>query len=146
MSGTFSNILSVATLVALKAIENPPPDAIRAARDTSPAGDGSRDAGWYVFRFGDTATESLPDIVTPTVGNGRWRAFVGGDVSGGGEAVIEASDPSRAPEFPGEFWINVDTGTSDPDVQGIWIGVLVSGSLSGLNSLNVGGGAWQRIV
>ena len=143
-SGTFSAEISVDNIAALKAIANPPDKATRYARDTSPAGDLSREAGWYTFRFGDSTAEDLPDIVVPTVGNGRWRSFVGGGV--GGEAFLQASDPDRAPEFPGEFWINVDAGTSDPDVQGIWIGVLVSGSLSGFNSFNVDGGAWQRIV
>ena len=146
-SGTFSAEISVDNLAALKAIESPPDKATRYARDTSPAGDLSREAGWYTFRFGDSTAEDLPDIVEPTTGNGRWRSFVGGDVGGGGgEADVQPRDPDRAPSFPGEFWINSDAGTSDPDVQGIWIGVFVSGSLSGVNTLNVGGGAWYRIV
>ena len=140
MSGNFSSRMSVANLAALKAIENPPPDAIRAARDTSPAGDNSRDAGWYVFRAGDSTAEDLPDIVEPTTGNGRWRSFVGGDVSGGGAAIVSGDFPDRAPQQAGELWIVLGTGSVNQIVSNIFLGVLTDGSLDG--GLNVDGGAW----
>ena len=143
MSGNFSSRMSVANLAALKAIENPPPDAIRAARDTSPAGDNSREAGWYVFRAGDSTAENLPDIVAPTVGNGRWRSFVGGNVGGGGDVVVSFdSSPDRAPAFVGEEWYRLEAGSADGTLIEIWKGILTTGALGNSTALNVGGGAW----
>ena len=148
MSGNFSSRMSVANLAALKAIENPPPDAIRAARDTSPAGDNSRDAGWYVFRAGDSTAEDLPDIVEPTTGNGRWRSFVGGDVGGGGGGVSVEGQPNRAPAFVGETWVVlvVDSFGFTTATE-LWVGVFVDGALDVSSTvINVGGGAWQQFA
>ena len=149
-SGTFSAEISVDNLAALKAIENPPDKATRYARDTSPAGDLSREAGWYTFRFGDATAEDLPDIVAPTVGNGRWRSFVGGDVDGGGGGggavtVSFDSPPDRAPAFVGEEWYQLEAGTDDGTIIGMWKGVFTAGILGNSNALNVDGGAWIGI-
>ena len=145
-SGTFSSEISVDNIAALKAIANPPDKATRYARDTSPAGDLSREAGWYTFRFGDSTAEDLPDIVEPTTGNGRWRSFVGGDVGGGGGVAVEGQ-PDRAPEFVGETWtVLVEDSISGTSATEQWIGVFVSGSLAnGIGVINVGGGAWREI-
>ena len=147
-SGTFSAEISVDNIAALKAIANPPDKATRYARDTSPAGDLSREAGWYTFRFGDSTAEDLPDIVAPTTGNGRWRSFVGGDVGGGGGGVAVEGQPNRAPEFVGETWtvLAEDSITEEVTAAELWIGVFISGSLaSGPEVINVGGGAWREI-
>ena len=148
MSGTFSAQLAVDNIAALKAIATPPDKAMRAVRDTSPAGDGSRDAGWYVFRAGDATPEVLPDIVAPTLGDGRWRSFVGGDVGGGGGGVSVEGRPNRAPAFVGETWVVlvVDSFGFTTATE-LWVGVFVDGTLDVSSTvINVGGGAWQQFA
>lgn len=110
------------------------------------ADNGNSVPGWYRYDNSRSDAESLPEIAAPGDDVGRWIAFAGGGGGGGVAATVSSSAPNRAPLAAGEQWYVTETLSSGTFFTEVYHGVLVSGSLSGSNVLNAGGGAWGIVT